>query len=142
MDNDKNAKLRIKIVEKLKLGTEQLQHLEWRLSVPEHEFDCGPQSLWASEGYQSNLYAAIHLASDEPIGVAYRAGLPNEINAAWWIDSKYRGKGYASEMIELLAALLIVEGATGIGEIAINTFRGEYDMASRHLVARLKSKLL
>ena len=102
--NYKNiAGTRLQIVDKHHLNPEQLQHLEWRLSLPEHKFDCGPGSVWGSTGYQPNLFAATLVASGEPIGVVYRAGLPNEINASWWIDSKYRGKGYGSEMIDRLA---------------------------------------
>ena len=138
MNYKNTADTRLRIVDKQHLNPQQLQHLEWRLSLPEHKFDCGPGSVWGSTGYQPNLFAAILVASGDPIGVVYRAGLPNEINASWWIDSKYRGKGYGSEMVDRLAERLKEEGATGIGDIVINTFRGEYDLASRQLVSRLK----
>lgn len=141
MNNNENAAARIRIVEKLSLTSDQLQHLEWRLSLPEHQFDCGPRSVWETKGYQPHLFAAILLATAEPIGIVYRAGLPNEINAAWWIDSKYRGKGYGSEMVDLLAKQLLEEGVTGVGDIVNNTFRGEYDQASQRLLSRLKQRI-
>ncbi len=138
MIHKKTADARLRLVAKLNLTQEQLQHLDFRLSRPEHKFDCGPGSVWDSSGYQPNLFAVVLVASGEPVGVVYRSGLPNQINASWWIDSRYRGKGYGSEMIDRLAELLMEEGATGIGDIVINTFRGEYDLASRQLVSRLK----
>lgn len=140
MNKNENAAARIRIVEKLSLNSDQLQHLEWRLSVPEHKFDCGPRSIWETNGYQPNLFAAILIATGKPIGIVYRSGLPNEINASWWIDSKYRGKGYGSEMVDQLARQLLEEGVTGVGDIVNNTFRGEYDLASQRLLSRLKSR--
>lgn len=138
MNNNKNASARIRITQKENLTPEQVQHLEWRLSQPEHQFDCGPPEIWDASGHEAQLFVALLVGNGEPVGLAYRAGSSDNVEAGWWIDSKFRGKGYGSELIDRLIEQLLRESVTGIGEIAIKTFRGEYDVASQRMATRLK----
>lgn len=141
MKNKNNAPATLKIARKNQLSPDQLQHLEWRLSLPEHEFDWGPPSFWNSEERQEGLFAALLVGSGEPVGLAWCSADREAVDAAWWIDSKYRSKGYGSELIDGLAETLVSEGVSGVAEIASNTFRGEYDLASQRLVVRLKLRI-
>lgn len=61
------------------------------------------------------------------------------MRAAWWLDSRYRGTGMGSELIDGLAAVLKERGCTGVGRIAIDTYAGEYDAASSALASRFTS---
>lgn len=141
MKNKNNAPATLRIARKSQLSPEQLQHLEWRLSLPEHEFDWGPPAFWNSEERQDGLFVALLVGSGEPVGLAWSSADREAVDAAWWIDSKYRSKGYGSDLVERLAEMLASEGACGVADIKSNTFRGEYDLASQRLVVRLKLRL-
>ena len=138
MKNKNNASATLRIVRKSQLSPEQLQHLEWRLSLPAHEFDWGPPAFWNSAEREQGMVAALLVGSGEPIGLAWYSSRPEAVDAAWWIDSKYRSKGYGSKLVDCLAELLAGEGVRAVADIASNTFRGEYDLASQRLVTRLK----
>ena len=131
----------VHILRKRDLSKEQAQHLETRPSTPGHEHDENLQRVWDTTSYQDNLLAVLETTSNVPIGTIYRAGLPHEVDAAWWIDSLYRDKGLGSEMIDALARLLHDERATTIGAIRINMYRGQYNDRSSRLKARLKTQL-
>lgn len=69
----------------------------------------------------------------EAIGIADASGPANRVHAGWWIDLNYRGKGYGRELVMLLAAKLKSKGYSEAGGIRVDTWRGEYDIASRRL---------
>ena len=130
---------RVYVVPRSAVSAEATAYLAERFAVIEHQFDCGPLRVWQSAGYFPNLFVVFDVASDMPIGALYRAGLPDSIDAAWWIDSLYRGRGYGVEMIDAFVLMLKSEGVTKIGPIRVDTYNDEYDIASRCLVDRLKA---
>ena len=87
----------------------------------------------------SNLYAVIEPSSQTAIGILYKCDPRTKIDVAWWIDSPYRNKGYASEAISLFACLLKTSGVTGVGDILIDTYEGKYHEASSKLAAKFKA---
>ena len=85
------------------------------------------------------LYAFVHIDSDEVVGISEASGPPDGTVAGWWIDSRFRGKGYGAELVDLLAAHLKAKGVRGIGLIPIDTYRGEYHEQSSRLARRFKA---
>lgn len=129
--------MRVALVKKQNLGGARLSYLTARLFASEHELDISQRPVWHLESYTPNLYAVVLKDSGLPIGIIYAAGPKTAIDASWWIDSKYRGQGYAAEAIDTLADYLKENGATGIGNILIAAY-GENHAASSKLVKRLK----
>ena len=127
--------LRIRIVQKSELSDEQNKYLNERLALPKHSQDKGPPNIWDSSWHY--LYAFICKESELPIAIAEASGRP-EVSPGWWIDRDYRGQGYGNELVDLLADFVIRDGATTFSAIPIDTFRGEYNEASRKLACRFK----
>ena len=128
----------VRIVPKTKLDKKASAYLRKRLAAPEHRLDHGPIQVWDSTGYCPNLFVAIESSLGIPIGVLYRAGQKSATDAGWWLDSRFRGRGYGSQMIDTLAALLKEEGVTGIGPIRVVTHAEDHHKASSRLVSRLR----
>ena len=126
---------RLDIVLKAKLTERQAHHLNERLLAPEHRNDSGPCRVWNT--YQFSLYAFVEKETTLSIGIAEASGRPIA-TAGWWIDSKYRGKGYGNELVDLLAAQLKSEGVTGIDKIPIDTHLGTYHKQSSRLAQRIR----
>ena len=126
--------MRLTLVPKHDLTEDQRRYLEERLSDPEHQYDYGPSQVWhTSEAF---LYAFIHNELNVPIAIAEASGRPIA-TPGWWVDSKFRGQGYANELIDLLATQLKAEGVTEIGPTPIDTYLSEYDEQSTRLARRL-----
>lgn len=127
----------VSIIPKNDLSEEQLRYLCERLSAPEHKDDKGPPKFW--NYYQSGLYAVVEIASNIPIGTVEQSAPLNAVAPGWWIDSCCRGKGFASKMVDSLAKYLKAQGATGVGDILIQTYEGQYDAASEALKKRFEA---
>ena len=121
----------LSIVAKQALTADQRDYLADRIAAPEHQNDRGPCQVWKS--YQRGLYAIVDNDLNKPVGILYAAGPKDEVDAGWWIDSKFRRHGYGQHAIRLFAGLLRKQGFTKVGKIRIDTFLGEYDEASRKL---------
>ena len=104
------------IIPKSELSGEQLKHISDRISAPEHKDDKGPCKFWH---YQYGLYAVMERASNDPIGIVEQSAPLNAVAPGWWIDSKFRRKGYGYKMIDCLVDYLIKQGATGVGNIRV-----------------------
>jgi RimJ/RimL family protein N-acetyltransferase len=131
--------MRISITPKSSLDERFIITLSERVAASEHAFDNGSCKIWSTPSYLHNIYAIIETQLQVPIGILYADGHPNNIDVAWWLDSRYRGKGYASEAVDLFATYLKFNGITGVGHISIDTFQGKYHEASCKLVARFKA---
>jgi len=128
--------MRLEIVPKSKLTDFQTRHLNERLMAPEHKNDSGPCRVWNT--YQFALYAFVEKKVELPIGIAEASGRPIA-TPGWWIDSKYRGKGYGNELVDLLATQLKSEGVIGLGKIPIDTHLGSYNEQSSRLARRIRA---
>ncbi len=126
--------MRLSIRDKANLRPEHANHLKERLGAPEHQNDVGPCRVW--HVYQSGLYAFVLNETGLPIGIAEASGPSDAVNAGWWIDSEFRGRGYGNELIDLLAPRLKQCRYTGAGTILVTTHRAEYDEPSRKLKQR------
>lgn len=131
--------MRVSLVKKQDLEAARLDYLTHRLFAPEHELDTSQRPVWHLESYASYLYAVVLKDSGQAIGIIYAAGPSHAIDASWWIDSKYRGQGYAAEAVDALADYLKGKGATGVGRILITAY-GDNHAASSKLVKRLESR--
>ena len=69
--------------------------------------------------FESNIYAAISLEENVPIGlVEVTLGCPSRPSPGWWLDNDYREKrGYAKGMMDSLAVLLVEAGAKDIAGV-------------------------
>ncbi len=126
---------RLEILPKTKLTECQTRYLNERLLALEHKNDNGPCRIWNI--YQFALYAFVEKEAQLPIGIAEASGRPIAV-PGWWIDSKYRGKGYGNELVDLLAEQLKSEGVTNIGKILIDTYLGTYHEQSSRLAQRIR----
>ncbi len=106
------------------------------MSAPEHKNDKGPSKLWH---YQSGLYAVIEIASNIPIGIVEQSAPLDAVAPGWWIDLRFREKGFGSKMVDCLAGYLKIQGATGVGDIRIQTHNEQYDAASEALKKRFEA---
>lgn len=131
--------MRISIIPRSSLDERSILTLTKRIAAPEHAFDNGPCKFWSMPSYFPNLYAIMEIQSQVPIGILYASGLPTHIDAAWWLDSLYHGRGYASEAVDLFATYLKANGVTGVGPITVDTYQGKYNEASCRLTARFKA---
>lgn len=130
--------MRVAVVRASELTRGQLAAIEARLAAPEHCHDHGACLFWDRDGALARCYVGVLADSGTPVGIAYVDGSPGHVRAAWWLDSRARGQGLGSEMVDALAAALKTSGCTGIARIAIDSYRGEYDAASSSLVRRLQ----
>ena len=121
------------------LDENRISALNSRVAAPEHRFDNGPCNSWNTPSYFPCLYAISKSDPELIIGILYAGGPKTKIDVGWWLDSLYRGKGYASEAIDLLACHLKNSGVTGVGNILVDTFQGNYHDASSKLLARFKA---
>ena len=129
--------MRLVIVPKKELSDEQRRYLEERLAAPEHRNDKGPPQVWNK--YQDFLYAFVHKELTLPIAIAEASGRPLA-SPGWWVDSKFRGRGYGNEVVDLLAEFLKTDGVTDIGAIQIESYCNEYDEQSTRLARRIRSR--
>ncbi len=125
------------IVPKSDLTDEQLRYINERISAPEHKDDAGPPSCWNT--YQHGLYAVLDKYSHIPVGIIEASGPPESVAPGWWLDSKVRGKGLGSKMVDALAIYLKSIGYTGVGNIRIQTNQQNHDGASSALKKRFLS---
>ncbi len=126
----------VSIFPKNKLSKEQLKYISDRISAPEHYDDKGPSKFWH---YQSGLYVVMEIASNIPIGIVEQSAPLDAVAPGWWIDSRFRGKGLGSRMVDCLADYLKMQGATGVGDIRIQTHNGQYNDASEALKKRFEA---
>lgn len=131
--------MRIAIVSRELLDSNCIAHLNGRIASPEHAFDNGPCQNWHHPAYYPNLYVAVLVETQVPVGILYAGGPESKIDAAWWIDASFRGRHFGSEIIDEFALLLKSKGVTGVGQILVDTFGGKYQEASSCLRARLQS---
>jgi ribosomal protein S18 acetylase RimI-like enzyme len=133
--------MRVAILAASELGAEQLAAIAARIAAPEHAHDRRGCLFWHREGAAPKLFAALLAESGTPIGIVHVDGPLNHVHPAWWLDSRYRGRGLGSRMIDALAVRLAAGGYTGAGRIAIDSFGGQYDAASSALARRLEAQL-
>jgi RimJ/RimL family protein N-acetyltransferase len=129
--------MRLSIIPKSELSSEQVRWIDERLSAPEHREDLGPPRVW--EIYRDGLFAVVDANSNQPIGLVEASGTKNCVSPGWWIDKEFRGKGYGSKLVDALAQYLKCQGFTGAGVLEIQTAGGEYDCASQNLAKRFQS---
>lgn len=123
------------MIEKAALSPAQLQLVQERLTLPEHQYDLGPPKVWAC--YVSGLFAFFEKTSGQLVAIVEASGL-NDVCPGWWVDSVFRGRGYGRQVVDLLAQHLKVRGVTRIGSIAITTNQQQYDLQSSKLAQRLR----
>ncbi len=126
----------VSIISKSELSDEQIKYISDRISAPENKDDKGPSNFWH---YQSGLYAVMEVESDIPIGIVEQSAPLDAVVPGWWIDLRFRGKGFGNKMIDSLADYLKMQGATGVGNIRIQTYNGQYDAASETLKKRFEA---
>lgn len=68
----------------------------------------------------------MEIASNDPIGLVEQSAPLDTVAPGWWMDLRFREKGYESRMIDCLADYLKKQGATGVGNIRIQTHNGQY----------------
>lgn len=128
--------MRVSVVPAGELSAAQLAVLQARLQAPEHAHDRGACMFWDRPAALPKIFAGVLTASGTPVGIVHVAGPLAHVHPAWWIDSRCRGQGLGGEMVDVLAALLKADGCTGAARIQIDTFGGQYDLASAALARR------
>lgn len=125
------------IRKKSELSETQLEALRILLDAAKQQNEAGPVSGW--DMYQPDtLYAFVLCASGAAIGIAEASGLREAVSAGWWIAPDFRGHGYGSELVDLLAAELKRQGFYGVGNLVVtSTDQREYDRSVR-LCQRLR----
>jgi hypothetical protein len=108
---------RIRIVRKIDLNQPQLDILDHATAAAGSE--PGPSSVWHMPACLDKLRAIVLESTHTPIGLFHVGGPPEAIDVGWWIRSEYRGQGYCSEALALLADTLKAEGVTGLAKILI-----------------------
>ena len=83
--------------------------------------------------YTKGLYAAIDCENHKIVGLIEASGPKDAVNPGWWIDSKHRNKGYGKAIVIELAKVLKNLGYDGVADICIQTYKNEYDQASKKL---------
>ena len=131
----------IRIIPKLELDALRLAAVSERVDAQEHANDTGARMWWRNENMARNYCVAClgTAQTSEPIGILYFAGLPDATGAAWWLDSRFRGKKLGSRMIDAFAEHLKTLGVTKIAPIRIDTYMGKYHEQSSSLERRLRS---
>ncbi len=123
--------MKIEIVNKTDLTQPQLDYINERISNKSHKNDIGPCTCWNT--YASGLYAAIDKENGFIVALIEASGPDCAVNPGWWVDSKYRNKGYGKAVVVELANFLKKRGYNGVGDIRIQTYQGEYDQFSSKL---------
>lgn len=131
--------MRVSIVRASELTPDQLAAIDARVDAPEHVRDRGGCLFWHRDAALPKFFVGVLSGSRRPIGIVHVDGPLNHVHPAWWVDSRFRGQGLGTEMIDALAAVLKADGYSGVGRIAIDTSDGEYDQASSSLVRRLQA---
>ena len=103
--------LRLAVVPKSDLTTRQSDFLRARMCLPQHADDEGPRHVWDHLSCNSMLLGV--LAGSTAIGAIYRGGPAYACDVAWWLDSKYRGRGLGRAAVFSVG---VVSGAGGVGE--------------------------
>jgi RimJ/RimL family protein N-acetyltransferase len=132
---------RLVLIPKPELSDAQIRLIDARVAAPEHQHDGGPLGSWrqfSASNQLATLYAFLRKEDGVPIGIVEASGLPIT-TPAWWIDSKFRGRGYWRELVDLLAAHLKSKGVTGVGRMPIITYQGAHDEASIAMAKRFKA---
>jgi RimJ/RimL family protein N-acetyltransferase len=130
--------MRIKIIKRQNLNEEQVTDLRARTTADEHLHDPGPCHSWDMESLASFIFVVVLKETDKAIGLLYRGGPPNATSVSWWIDQRYRERGFGNEMVDLFATILKEEGVTGIAPLPIEPYQGQQNVASERLAARLR----
>ena len=123
--------MRLSIIPKEQLSTDQLKHIESRRADPKHVNDGAVCQCW---DLPWRFYAAVDAdLGNKPIGLLYARDDKNAADPAWWIDSQFRRKEYGYKTVRLFAKRLRADGYKGYGNIRIVTFGGKYDEPARKL---------
>jgi hypothetical protein len=94
-----------------------------RTKAPEHGND-PVRNAWETEAAHVTLYVPVVHEGHEsfPLGIFGAGGSPKNIIPSWWIDSRYRGRGYTRRAIEKFGDYLLTHrDVTGVGRISIQT---------------------
>jgi ribosomal protein S18 acetylase RimI-like enzyme len=129
----------VKIVPKLELSNEQLSQIARRIRAPEHISDLGATRFW--DTYTAGLFAVFENQSNAIIGLVEASGPKDAVVPAWWIDTRYRGKGLGTKLVDSLASYLQGQGYSGVGPISVQTEEGRYDAVSSRLAARFRGRM-
>lgn len=132
---------RLVLIPKPGLSAAQIRAVDDRIDAPEHANDQGPLDAWrrfSAPNQVATLYAFFHKKDGVPVAVVEASGMP-VATPAWWIDSKFRRRGYWRELVDLLAEHLKSKGVTGVGRIPITTYQGAHDEASIAMAKRFKA---
>lgn len=109
--------VRITIVRKVDLDQHQLNVLDQATAAARSE--PGPSGAWDTPACLDKLRAIVLKSTNIPIGLFHIGGPARSIDVGWWVRPEYRGQGYCSEALALLADVLIAEGVTGLTTILI-----------------------
>jgi len=123
--------MKLKIVNKIDLTQSQIDHINERISDKSHENDVGPCTCWNK--YANGLYAVIDTENGFIVALIEASGPDYAVNPGWWVDSRYRNKGYGKAVVIELAHFLRKCGYYGVGEICIQTYKEKYDQYSSKL---------
>lgn len=136
--NGRFGHMRLIIRKKSELSETQLNALRSRLNTAKQRTEAGPAVVWDLYQQPDTLYAFVLPISGEVVGIAEASGAPEAFSAGWWIDPNFRGHGYGSELVDLLAAELKRRGFYGVGNLIVTSVDPcEYDRSVR-LCQRLR----
>lgn len=108
---------RVSIVRKVDLDQLQLDVLDHATAAARSE--PGPSGTWDDPVCLDKLRAIVLKTTNTPIGLFHVVEPPWPTDVGWWIRPEYRGQGYCSEALALLADTLKAEGATCLVKILI-----------------------
>lgn len=126
----------LRLISKSELTKHQTDGVEALLAFPQHQQDWGYVDIPGSWRLFSSDRLFVLIDANAPVGVVTVHGALSAIDPAWWIAESHRGRGFGSNMIELLAPRLIARGVTDIARVVIS---GTYDRQSRRLVDKLRA---
>jgi hypothetical protein len=130
--------MQVDIQSKSSMTISQLKYFRERIFAAEHEADAGPRSVWDNRNYCPRFSVILLIKQRLPIGTFYIGGPKNSVVVDWWLDSRYRKQGYATEAIDLLATNLKIGGYTGVGRMS-NKAVGDELIASQKLIDRFRN---
>ena len=123
------------MIGKAQLSDSQRAAIWERLAAPEHSSDVSPREVWNLPNHERDLVAVFNSESSALVGTVYCfVSIPFAHNLAWWIDAKWRHKGYWKDIADALADHLKARGVTQLGSIS---YRGNYYEASKRMGERL-----
>lgn len=64
----------------------------------------------------------------------------DDVDPGWWIDSAFRGKGYGSALVDVLAAQLRARGVTRLGGIRMESAAPGEAAASTRMADKLRAR--